>query len=205
MLDKISAVLLRDSISTAGKRRMIREQFKRKLERRHTKLVLIWLAFVLANFHYVWFANHLAAHDPVVIAPGFASKLRTALWLFAAADIWALYGFWKKRIFTRQAFLAPAARVKIPAALRGHASPVEEKAAAAVSLYFLAETITFAFAAAIAIFGFALVFVGRYMTDQYLLTLLSLGILLYEFPSKSFLQQLVREVGNRGDQTERRG
>ncbi len=55
---------------------MIREEFKRKLERRRTKVVVIWLAFFLFDFYYVWAAHYLAAHHPVVIAPAFASKLR---------------------------------------------------------------------------------------------------------------------------------
>jgi hypothetical protein len=171
------------------------------LERRHTRLVLQWCNFVLADFLYVWVAHYLAAHDLVVITPGFASNLRTALWLLPAGVLWTLYGFLKKRIFTRQAFLAPPARTKILRALRDHASPVEQKAAAAVSLYFLAKVATFAFAGAIAIFGFVLAFVGHYVTDEYLLTLLSLGILLYEFPSKSFLRGLVGEIEIRAELT----
>jgi hypothetical protein len=180
---------------------MIREEFKQKLERRHTKLVLIWLAFFLFDFYYVGVAHYLAANDPVVIAPGFASKLRTALWLFAAANIWTLYGFWKKRIFTREAFLAPPGTAKILPALRDHASPVEQKAAAAVSSYFFAEVGTFAFAVSIALLGFVLAFLGRFMTDQYLLTLLSLAILAYEFPAKSFLRALVGEIEIRAELT----
>ncbi len=178
---------------------MIREQFKQKLERRHTRLVLIWLAFFLFDFYYVWAVHYLVTSDPVNVAPGFADTMRKALWFLAAVNLWALYGFWKKRIFTREAFLAPPGTAKILPALRDHASPVEEKAAAAVSLYFFAEVVTIAFAASIALLGFVLAFLGRFMTDQYLLTLLSLAILPYEFPSKYFLRGLVGEIEIRAE------
>jgi drug/metabolite transporter (DMT)-like permease len=178
---------------------MIREEFKQKLERRHSKLVLIWLAFVVGDFNYVWVAHFLLDQIEGPLQPGFSDTVRTAIWILAAAVIWALYGFYKKRIFTRQAFFAPPPTVKVSAALRAHASPVEEKAAVAVSAYFVSKVVTFAFAGAIAIFGFVLAFVGHYVTDEYLLTLVSLGILAYEFPSKSFLRGLVGEIEIRAE------
>ena len=102
---------------------MIREEFRRKLEGRHIRLVVAWLAFVVADFDYVWTAHYLLTRDPVNVAPDFANTMRKVLWFLAAAVLWTLYGFWKKRIFTRQAFLAPPATVKILRALRDHASP----------------------------------------------------------------------------------
>jgi len=179
---------------------MIREQFRQKLERRHRTLIWIWIAFVVADIYYVWIVHRILTDPPAAVSP-FTDKIRTALWLLAAANVWVIYGVFKKRIFARHVLLSPPAMPKLPAALRDYASPTEEKAAAAVTLYFTSEILTFALAASIGIFGFVLAFLGRYTTDQYLLTLLSLGILAYEFPSKPFLRGLIGEVEIREELT----
>jgi len=178
---------------------MIREEFRKKLESRHTLLVVLWLRFICADFLYVWIADFILAHEPNAPRPAFSNMVRAGLWVLAVGDIWLLYGFWKKRFLTKEAVLTQPAKPQITASLRDHASPVEERAAAVISLYFTFKLSAFALAAAVAIYGFVLAFWGHYGTDQYVLSVVSLALLLYEFPSKAFLQELVREIEIRGD------
>jgi hypothetical protein len=83
-------------------------------------------------------------------------------------------------------------------ALRGYESPVEEKAATVVSYYFTLKLVSFAMAEAVALCGFVLAFIGHYFWDQYLLSFAALVLLLWQFPSKAFLDGLVTEIETRG-------
>ena len=173
---------------------MIRDEFRRKLEKRHTRLVLLWVNFISADFVYLWVANVQLSFTKGPFAPTFFPMARVVLWLLAGALIWTLHGFWRRRFLTRGTLLVLPAMPKLPRALRNHASAVEERCASVVSLYFIFKLCAIALASSVALSGFVLAFWGHYVTDQYILTFISLALLLYEFPSKVFLRELVREV-----------
>jgi len=178
---------------------MIRDEFMRKLAKRHTLLVFLWVNFILADFLYVWVADFQLSFTKNPLMPGFSPMVRAALWIVAGAEIWLLHGFWKKRFLTKEALLPLLAMPKLPRALRDHASPLEERCASVVSFYFIFKLAAFGLAASVALCGFALAFWGHYVVDQYVLSFVSLALLVHEFPSKAFLQELVREVEIRGD------
>lgn len=66
------------------------------------------------------------------------------------------------------------------------------------SNYVAKKIVAFAFAEAIAIYGFVLAFIGQYMWDQYLMTLISGLWLVYLYPSGNFFEELARELEARG-------
>jgi len=67
-----------------------------------------------------------------------------------------------------------------------------------VSTYVTRKVVIFAIIEAIAVYGFVLAFLGRFVGDQYLLSGLSLVVLALEFPSEKSLEALVRAVERPG-------
>ena len=55
----------------------------------------------------------------------------------------------------------------------------------------------FAIIEAIAVYGLVLAIVGRYLSDQYLLSALSLILLTLEFPTQRFLESLLQQIEGR--------
>jgi hypothetical protein len=78
--------------------------------------------------------------------------------------------------------------------LEGHKGNHEARAAAVVSTYITRKVVLFAIIEAIAVYGLVLALVGRYRSDQYFLSALSLLLLTLEFPSKKSLAGLVQRV-----------
>src|SRR5262249_54298426 len=71
---------------------------------------------------------------------------------------------------------------------------IEERAAAVVSTFVTRKVVIFAIIEAIAVYGLVLAIVGRYLLDQYLLSALSLVLLVLEYPTERFLVGLVQDV-----------
>jgi hypothetical protein len=61
-----------------------------------------------------------------------------------------------------------------------------------VSTYITRKVVIFAIVEALAVYGFVLAFLGRFVSDQYLLSTLSLVLLVIEFPSETTLDALLR-------------
>jgi hypothetical protein len=169
---------------------MIRPEFRKKLERQHTILLLVWAAFVHAVFLYLWMTNFMLSRSSVY---GLSEAVRVALWLISVIEIGLLF-FWKSLYLNKQAILSRALKAPVTSSLAGYESPQEQRAAEVVSSYFLSKLTALALAEAVAISGFVLAFIGGYLWDQYVLSLLSGVLLLLQFPSKDFLEELTREV-----------
>lgn len=173
---------------------MIRPEFRKKLERQHTILLLVWAAFVNAVFLYVWMANFLPSRS----SPSSLSEtFRITLWLISLSMIGVLL-WWRKRFLTKEAIFTPPAKVPMAILLQGYESPVEERSTEVITFYFTMTVATFALAETAALLGFVLAFLGGYRLDQYVLSLLSAILLLLQFPSKSFLEELIKDVEARG-------
>jgi hypothetical protein len=71
---------------------------------------------------------------------------------------------------------------------------VEERAAYVVSTYVTRRVVLFAIIEAIAVYGFVVAIIGRFESDLYLLSTLSLILLVIEFPSEKSLAALVRSI-----------
>jgi len=63
-----------------------------------------------------------------------------------------------------------------------------------VSTYVTRKIVLFAILEALAVYGLVLAIVGRFLSDQYLLSALSLVLLTLEFPAEKSLEALVREI-----------
>jgi hypothetical protein len=77
---------------------------------------------------------------------------------------------------------------------------VEERAAFVVSTYVTRKVVLFAIIEAIAVYGFVLAFLGRFVSDQYLLSALSLAALALEFPSERSLESLLQAAERSGSE-----
>ena len=78
---------------------------------------------------------------------------------------------------------------------------LEERAAYVVSTYVTRKVVIFAIIEAVAVYGFVLAFLGRFVFDQYLLSAVSLALLAIEFPSENSLGKLVQAVERSATQT----
>jgi hypothetical protein len=71
---------------------------------------------------------------------------------------------------------------------------VEECAAYVVSTYVTRKVVLFAIIEAIAVYGFVLAILGRFVSDLYVLSTLSVMLLVIEFPSEKSLTELLGAV-----------
>jgi len=87
-----------------------------------------------------------------------------------------------------------ARKSKLFRALEEFQGSVEENASYIVSTFVTRKVVLFAIIEAIAVYGFVLAFLGRFVLDQYLLSLLSLILLAVEFPSAKSMEDLIQTV-----------
>ena len=153
--------------------------------------------FFCALFIYLWISEFVLAQPGVSWRSGVYSPTRVALWLLAVFDLGTLMS-WRRRFLTREGILAEPGRYKILQALQGHTSPAEERAAGIISSYVTSKIVAFTIIEAIAIYGFVLAFVGHHTRDQHLFSLVSGVLLIWEFPVKARLQELVKTTEARG-------
>jgi len=172
---------------------MIRPEFREVLENQQQVLVILWAFFFLGIFVYLWIAEFLVAKlGPPSGSP--ASELgRIIIWVLGFVELGTLV-WWKKRSLTTDAILQAVSQYKVLQALRGHNSPLEERAATVVSAYITSKVVAFAIIEAIAVFGLVVNIVSRHTVDQYLLSLASGALLVVEFPFKPRLQELLSAV-----------
>ncbi len=115
------------------------------------------------------------------------------LWILVLVDL-GYYIYWKRRYLTPQAILHNSQKTKIFRALQEYKGSAEERAASIVSTFVTRKVVIFAIIEAIAVYGLVLAIVGRYLSDQHLLSALSLALLALEFPTQRFLESLLREI-----------
>lgn len=115
------------------------------------------------------------------------------LWLLAFIDL-GTFVWWRNRFLTKEAILAGSKKYKTLQVLQAHTTPLEERAAQVVSSYVTSKIVAFAILEAMAVYGFVLALIGGYVRDQYLFSFASGALLLFEFPSKSRLEELLSDV-----------
>ena len=172
---------------------MIRPEFREALESQHGILVKLWVAFIVAIFLYVWIADTVLPSRRLLAGPAAAEAGKVIIWLLTLVDLGSL-AWWKKRFLNKQAILGGAKKYRLLQALQEHKTPLEEQAAGIVSSYVTSKIVAFAMMEALAVYGFGLALIGRYVWHQYLLSLASGLLLVWEFPSKSFLEEIIRDV-----------
>lgn len=173
---------------------MIRPEFRRELQNQQKVLILVWTGLLVATAFYLWLPRLLLDQSQSLGDYPFARTIRQTLWLIVVIEVGFLF-WWKKRFLSKQAIVRRAGESRwIPMVVRGHQTPAEERAARAISWYIGGRVTGFAIAESLAVYGVFLAIIGGYFWDQYVLTTLCLLFLIYFYPSKSFITELLKEV-----------
>jgi hypothetical protein len=171
---------------------MIRPEFKATLLEQRGAAVILWSCFTIAIVVYIVIAHNILGNPRFSRSFSFADSARIALWILTFIDI-GYYVYWKKKRLSDEAVLTeePA---KFLRAVEDYRGDVEQRAAAVVSTYVTRKIVLFAIIEAIAVYGLVLAVAGRFVTDQYLLSSVSLILLVLEFPSEAPLARLVQRI-----------
>lgn len=176
---------------------MIRPEFRKILLDQRGAAVILWSFFVISIPIYLVISRSVLANPNVGTNPSIADPARIIFWFLTLVDL-GYYAYWRKRKSTTEAILHDAKTTKLFRALQDFSGAIEERAAFVVSTYITRKVVIFAIIEAIAVYGFVLAFLGRFVGDQYLLSGLSLVVLALEFPSEKSLEALVRAVERPG-------
>lgn len=172
---------------------MIRPDFKKILLDQQGAAVILWAFFTMSISLYILIAHWVVGDRGFLDNSRIAQTLRALLWALVLIDLGYLV-WWKKRNLTRAAVTDKSNKTRIFRALEEHKGQIERRAASVISTYVTRKIVVFAIIEAIAVYGLVLALVGGYFWDQYLLSGLSLVLLVLEFPGKSFLEGLVNEI-----------
>jgi hypothetical protein len=172
---------------------MIRPDFKKILLDQQGAAVILWSFFTISIFLYIIIAQLVVREGGFLGSSSLAPLVRAVLWILVLVDLGYLV-WWKKRNLTREALTDMSNKTKILRALEDHKGQAEERAASVISTYVTRKIVVFAIIEAIAVYGLVLALAGRYLWDQYLLSGLSLVLLVLEFPGKNILAGLVNEI-----------
>jgi hypothetical protein len=180
----------------------MRPEFRKILLDQRGAAVILWSCFVISIPIYLVISRSVLANPDVGTNRSIADPARILFWFLALVDL-GYYAHWRKRKFNPQAILRDAKSTKLFRALEEFRGAVEERAAFVVSTYVTRKVVIFAIIEAIAVYGFVLAFLGRFVADQYLLSALSLVALALEFPSERSLEALVQSAERPGAENAR--
>jgi hypothetical protein len=172
---------------------MIRPDFKKVLLDQQGAAVILWSFFTISITLYIIIAQWVVDDGGWITSASIGRALRAVLWALVAVDLGYLF-WWKKHNLSRQALFGKSNKIKILRALEQHEGQVERRAAAVISTYITRKVVVFAIIEAIAVYGLLLALIGHYLWDQYLLSALSLVLLILEFPGKRVIVGLVNEI-----------
>ena len=172
---------------------MIRPEFKKILLDQRGAAVILWSFFVISIPIYNVIASYVLANPNVGTNPAIAEPARIIFWLLTVIDL-GYYFYWRDRNLSAAAIKRDARKSKLFRALEEFQGGAEENAAFIVSTLVTRKVVLYAIIEAIAVYGFVLAFLGRFISDQILLSLLSLILLVIEFPSAKSIDTLVQEA-----------
>jgi hypothetical protein len=172
---------------------MIRPEFRKILLDQRGAAVILWSAFTMSIPIYVFIAHKVLGNPNIGTNETIAEPARIIFWLLTLVDL-GYYFYWRRRNLTGAAIKRDAMKTKLFRALEEFQGKAEETAAYMVSTLVTRKVVIFAIIEAIAVYGFALAFLGRFVDDQYLLSLLSLILLVLEFPSANSVESLLQEI-----------
>jgi hypothetical protein len=172
---------------------MIRPEFRQTLLDQRGAAVILWSAFTIFIVVYIVIAENVLANPKYARGLWFADNARIILWGLALIDL-GYYAYWKKRRLTSDAITAGSSKTKILRALDSYNGLHEKEAALVVSTYVTRKVVLYAIIEALAVYGLVLAIVGRFFTDQYALSALSLILFALEFPTERSLQAVLRTV-----------
>jgi hypothetical protein len=119
--------------------------------------------------------------------------VRIVLWVLTLVDV-GYYIYWRKKHLSADAIVRDARSTKLFRALEEFNGPLEEQSAYVVSTYVTRKVVLFAIIEAIAVYGLVSAILGRFESDMYLLSAISLILLTIEFPSAKSLEGLLGAV-----------
>lgn len=172
---------------------MIRAEFKQLLMDQRGAAVILWSCFTISIGVYLVISRNVLANPKFAQALSFAATARVVLWLLVIVDL-GYYAYWKIKKLSPDAMIADAEKTKLLRALEEYQGEIEQRAAAVVSTYVTRKVVVFAIIEAIAVYGLVLGIIGRYLSDQYWLSALSLLLLIAEFPSHHSLARLLHKL-----------
>ena len=172
---------------------MIRPEFKKILLDQRGAAVILWSFFVISIPIYNVIARYVLANPAVGTNPAIAEPARIIFWLLTVIDL-GYYFYWRDRNLSAAAIKRDARKSKLFRALEEFRGGAEENAAFIVSTLVTRKVVLYAIIEAIAVYGFVLAFLGRFVADQIILSLLSLILLIIEFPSAKSIETLVQEA-----------
>jgi len=172
---------------------MIRPEFKKILLDQRGAAVILWSCFVFSIPIYIFIARGVLENPNIGATRLFAETARIVLWLLTVVDL-GYYAYWRKQKLSPESIQRTARSTKLFRALEDFDGTVEERAAYVVSTFVTRKVVLFAIIEAIAVYGFVLAIIGRFAADLYVLSFLSLILLVIEFPSEKSLSALLRAV-----------
>jgi hypothetical protein len=172
---------------------MIRPEFRQILLDQRGAAVILWSCFVIAVPVYIVIARSVLADPDIGAERSFAEIARVIVWLLTLVDL-GYYFFWRRRNLSPAAILRDAGESKLFRALQDFRGPVERRAAQVISTYVTRKVALFAIIEAIAVYGLIAALLGRYVSDQYVLSALSIALLAIDFPYESSVVQWIRRV-----------
>ena len=170
---------------------MIRPEFRKILMDQRGAAVILWSFFFISIPVYVVIARSILGNPNLGSNRDIAEPARIIFWVITLVDL-GYYLYWKKRKMSAPAILQSAKATKLFRALEEFQGAQEERAAYVISTYVTRKVVVFAIIEAIAVYGFILAFLGRFIFDQYLLSAVSLALLTIEFPFEKSLETLLR-------------
>lgn len=172
---------------------MIRPEFKKILLDQRGAAVILWSFFFISIPIYLVIARQILGNPNLGTNPAIAEPSRIVFWILTLVDL-GYYAYWRKKNLTPQAIRRDARQSKLFRALADFNGVDEQNAAYIVSTYVTRKVVIFAIIEAIAVYGFVLAYLGRFVGDQIVLSLLSLLLLAVEFPAQKSLDALVGNV-----------
>lgn len=172
---------------------MIRPEFRKLLLDQRGAAVILWSCFVISIPVYIVVARQVLENPNIGANRAFADTARVFLWFLAAVDL-GYYAFWRVRRMSSEAILQTSGSTKLLRSLENFVGRAEERAAYVVSTYITRKVVLYAIIEAVAVYGLVLAIVGRFVSDLYLLSTLSLILLVIEFPAERSLARLLGKI-----------
>lgn len=169
---------------------MIRPEFRTILLDQRGAAVILWSFFAISIPIYLVIARQILGNPNVGTNPAIAEPSRIIFWILTVVDL-GYYAYWRKKNLTAQAIRRDARQTKLFRAVAEFNGVDEQNAAYIVSTYITRKVVIFAIIEAIAVYGFVLAFLGRFVADQIALSILSLLLLAMEFPRQKSLDGLI--------------
>jgi hypothetical protein len=171
----------------------MRPEFRKILLDQRGAAMILWCFFFVSVPIYLLVARHLLRNPDLGTNPSIAEPARIIFWALALIDI-GYYFYWRERNLSSAAIQREARKTKLFRALEEFQGAVEENAAYLVSTLITRKVVIFAIIEALAVYGFVLAFLGRFVADQIALSLISLILLIIEFPSAKVLESMLPAV-----------